>query len=560
MGDDNDSSYDSQKLPSKLPILAPNGVVEIYNRVVDDLIRKLEVDLQKKELDPMSVVIRSTPPGPVRVPGYLQKRPFRRPGAALYRSSSPVQSQSGGLPSLLSASKKTSAKRGRAARAGVLPAETSRFGDARPTADGESASIRGAGKISKGPIEVIDDDEKEILETTAASTTTTTTSTTTEASKVEDLPPIAISSEERGSSEEDVFMKPRSDEFFPEPEEEEEPAAKPKKEKKKEESEEVEEEEQDDKGSKDKDVDSLIQHYQSKNSKTKDKYSGKKKNQKPVVVDPSEDAEIAGSSMEDKPVDRKPSEKERKASIKTSNKPKKESQPQQSEEDDDDEDDDEPEQRDDHEREEFDGPGPEPGTGGGKRPQGGYYPPQGPPVVPAKPNAELSGLSRIRRASDVSVSVDARSAVITARLLVGPINVVIHDSQEPMEKNVKATIPELEAEILLMERHGVVFLQRFTLDRAYGQDVEISIPKSKEKKKGNQNKNESDPSHPMNVETRRQTKMAAHVSMEVVKLLRSGNLRVNLMRTAQGAMSKLKLPIKKAKNKKKGKKEKKRND
>lgn len=50
----------------------------------------------------------------------------------------------------------------------------------------------------------------------------------------------------------------------------------------------------------------------------------------------------------------------------------------------------------------------------------------------------------------MSVSVDARSAVITARLLVGPINVVINDSIEPMEKNVKATIPELEAELLLM--------------------------------------------------------------------------------------------------------------
>lgn len=135
---------------------------------------------------------------------------------------------------------------------------------------------------------------------------------------------------------------------------------------------------------------------------------------------------------------------------------------------------------------------------------------------------------------------------------MGPIHVVINDSIEPMEKNVKATIPELEAELLLMERHGVVFLQRFTLDRAYGQDVEISIPKSKDSKnKKNKNQQQSgannDPNHPMNVEARRQTKMAAHISMEVVKLLRSGNLRVNLMRTAQGAMSKLKLPIKKAK-------------
>lgn len=103
---------------------------------------------------------------------------------------------------------------------------------------------------------------------------------------------------------------------------------------------------------------------------------------------------------------------------------------------------------------------------------------------------------------------------------------------------------------IFQERHGVVFLQRFTLDRAYGQDVEISIPKSKDKKKkaSSSSTAPNDPNHPMNVETRRQTKMAAHVSMEVVKLLRSGNLRVNLMRTAQGAMSKLKLPIKKAKN------------
>lgn len=52
---------------------------------------------------------------------------------------------------------------------------------------------------------------------------------------------------------------------------------------KKEESEEVEEDEE-----KSKDVDSLIQHYQSKNSKgSKDKgYSGKKAATKPVVVDP----------------------------------------------------------------------------------------------------------------------------------------------------------------------------------------------------------------------------------------------------------------------------------
>jgi len=81
-----ESAFSPPQFPSKLPIRAPNGVVEIYNRVVDDLIKKLKSDFGKADLDPMSVVIRSTPPGPVRVPGHLQKRPFRRPGAALYRS------------------------------------------------------------------------------------------------------------------------------------------------------------------------------------------------------------------------------------------------------------------------------------------------------------------------------------------------------------------------------------------------------------------------------------------------------------------------------------------
>ena len=51
--------------------------------------------------------------------------------------------------------------------------------------------------------------------------------------------------------------------------------------------------------------------------------------------------------------------------------------------------------------------------------------------------------------------------------------------------------------------------------------------------------------------------MAAHISMEVVNLLRSGDLRFNLMRTAQGSMSKLKLPIQKPKVKKVKEKEKK---
>ncbi len=122
-----------------------------------------------------------------------------------------------------------------------------------------------------------------------------------------------------------------------------------------------------------------------------------------------------------------------------------------------------------------------------------------------------------------------------------------------------------------MERHGVVFLQRFTLDRAYGQDVEISIPKTKAEKnknKGTKNGmggpgfNPSDPNHSMHpgAQQRYQTKMAAHISMEVVKLLRSGNLRVNIMRTAQSSMSKLKLPIKSKTSKKKNKKAEKKDD
>jgi len=84
----------------------------------------------------------------------------------------------------------------------------------------------------------------------------------------------------------------------------------------------------------------------------------------------------------------------------------------------------------------------------------------------------------MKRASDVTVNVDARSALITARLLqvilnkpllflvlssgipvdilmfcrllVGPLHVNINDSIEPMERNVRATIPELEAELILM--------------------------------------------------------------------------------------------------------------
>jgi hypothetical protein len=79
---------------------------------------------------------------------------------------------------------------------------------------------------------------------------------------------------------------------------------------------------------------------------------------------------------------------------------------------------------------------------------------------------------------------------------------------------------------------------------------EIFIPTSKDNKNNRKNSPPSnDPNHPINVETRRKTKMAEHISMEVVKLLRSGNLQVNLMRAAQSAMSKLKFPIKKLKNK-----------
>ena len=70
-----------------------------------------------------------------------------------------------------------------------------------------------------------------------------------------------------------------------------------------------------------------------------------------------------------------------------------------------------------------------------------------------------------------------------------------------------------------------MFPQRFTLDRAYGQDVEIFIPKSKSsssKKKAGQPG--FDPG--VAAQDRYHTKMAAHISMEAAKLLRSGNLRV----------------------------------
>jgi len=127
-----DSSYDAQQLPSKLPILAPNGVVEIYNRVVDDLIKRLDADFKKKEIDPMMVVIRPTPAGPVRVPGHLQKRPFRRPGAALYRSNLPSSASAVPTPPRTKKARNLEVQ-------GAITVE-------------EKPSFRGAGKISKGPL------------------------------------------------------------------------------------------------------------------------------------------------------------------------------------------------------------------------------------------------------------------------------------------------------------------------------------------------------------------------------------------------------------------------
>lgn len=127
-----DDSYDSHQLPAKLPLLAPNGVVEIYNRVVDDLIKKLEVSFRRREIDPMNVVIRPTPTTPVRVPGYLQKRPFRRPGAPLYRSNGPM----GPL-------------RRKHGKSNPLPDEPE---GNKPKDAEEQPSFRGAGKISKEPL------------------------------------------------------------------------------------------------------------------------------------------------------------------------------------------------------------------------------------------------------------------------------------------------------------------------------------------------------------------------------------------------------------------------
>ncbi|CAL8074987.1 unnamed protein product [Orchesella dallaii] len=559
-----ESSYDPQRLPSKLPIEAPNGVVEIYNRVVDDLIGILKTDFKRRDLDPMPVVIRSTPPGPVRVPGYLQKRPFRRPGAALYRSS--VSSSGIDVLKLPSSQKYSPPKIKRTRRAA---SGESRFGDNRPAVEGVN---RGLGKLNKGPIE---DDEKEILETTPSSSTpapTSTTaapevsSTTTTEAAAEENENINVSISQERSSEEDPFMKARSDEFFPDTEDEEMESRERKDVTKKKGSESEEEPEEEGKIEDEKEVESLMQMYHSQNSKDKGKYSGKKKKDKeankPVVVDPAASEEEPEGETEaevetETEIDAEPPKATEKKDVGSGEKSLKSGIIQSEESEDDEDDDDDPEGRDDQPDDEFSA---EPGTGGGQRPNGGYYPSGGPPAVPAKPNAILTGLSNIKRVTDVQVSVDARSAVITSRLLVGPIEVVINDSSEPMEKNVKARIPELEAELLLMERHGVVFLQRFTLDRAYGQDVEISVPKSKKEKKGSKGPGglppPQDPNHPINVEARRQTKMAAHISMEVVKLLRSGNLRANLMRTATSAMSKLKLPIKKTKSKKKSKKDK----
>lgn len=127
--------------------------MEIYNRVVDDLIGILKNDFKRRELDPMPVVIRSTPPGPVRVPGYLQKRPFRRPGAALYRSTVTSGLDSLKIPATHKLIPNTKVKRNRRDTSG----ESSRFGENRPAVDGANRSI---GKVNKGAVE---DDEKEIL-------------------------------------------------------------------------------------------------------------------------------------------------------------------------------------------------------------------------------------------------------------------------------------------------------------------------------------------------------------------------------------------------------------
>lgn len=147
-----ESSYDTQRLPAKLPIEAPNGVVEIYNRVVDDLIGILKTDFKRREIDPMPVVIRPTPPGPVRVPGYLQKRPFRRPGAALYRSSVLPTTSLDALQLTSTQTKPTPIKTKRTRR--DVSIENLGFSESL------DAVNRAMGKPGKGAFE---EDEKEIL-------------------------------------------------------------------------------------------------------------------------------------------------------------------------------------------------------------------------------------------------------------------------------------------------------------------------------------------------------------------------------------------------------------
>lgn len=114
----------------------------------------------------MDVVIRPTPAGPVRVPGHLQKRPFRRPGAALYRASIPVmppKANSKPIPHKAPAKRKSRSP-------DELPPSI-RFPIERPSGEEPAASavvpeevkpsFRGVGKISKGPLN--EDDEKDSL-------------------------------------------------------------------------------------------------------------------------------------------------------------------------------------------------------------------------------------------------------------------------------------------------------------------------------------------------------------------------------------------------------------
>lgn len=135
---------------------------------------------------------------------------------------------------------------------------------------------------------------------------------------------------------------------------------------------------------------SLMQMYHSQNS-NKGKYKGGKKNKKdkeankPVVVDPSgeeeepegdveSDAEAGPETEAEEPVKEKEAVKE----AGSGEKALKSGIIQSEENEDDEDDDDEPDGRDDQPEDEFSA---EPGTGGGQRPNGGYYPSGGPPAV-----------------------------------------------------------------------------------------------------------------------------------------------------------------------------------